>query len=33
VAICSACLISETFRRQHPELVVDRHRTLASPSQ
>ena len=32
VAICSACLISETFRRQHPELVVDRHRTLASPS-
>ena len=32
VAICSSCLISETFRRQHPELVVDRHRTIASPS-
>jgi hypothetical protein len=27
VPICSNCLISETFRRQHPELVVDRHRT------
>ena len=28
VPICSACLIIETFRRKHPELVVDRHRTV-----
>lgn len=26
--ICSHCLIIETFRRQHPELVVDRHRPM-----
>lgn len=26
--ICSHCLIVETFRRQHPELVVDRHRVM-----
>jgi hypothetical protein len=26
VPICSHCLIVETFRRQHAELVVDRHR-------
>jgi hypothetical protein len=32
VAICSNCLIIETFRRQHPELVVDRHRTSEDPS-
>ena len=25
VPICSNCLIAETFRRQYPELVVDRH--------
>ena len=30
--ICSNCLTLETFRRQHPELVVDRHRTIESPS-
>lgn len=28
VPICSSCLIIETFRRQHPELVVDRHRSV-----
>ena len=28
VPICSSCLIIETFRRQHAELVVDRHRTV-----
>jgi hypothetical protein len=28
--ICSHCLIVETFRRQHPELVVDRHRIMES---
>lgn len=32
VAICSNCLMIETFRRQHPELVVDRHRTIENPS-
>ncbi len=32
VPICSNCLITETFRRQHPELVVDRHRTIENPS-
>lgn len=26
--ICSNCLTLETFRRQHPELIVDRHRTF-----
>ncbi len=26
--ICSHCLIVEAFRRQHPELVVDRHRIM-----
>jgi hypothetical protein len=31
MAICSACLITETFRREHPELVVDRHRTVENP--
>jgi hypothetical protein len=28
VPICSHCLVTETFLRQHPELVVDRHRTV-----
>jgi hypothetical protein len=28
VPICSHCLIVETFRHHHPELVVDRHRTM-----
>jgi hypothetical protein len=28
LAICSNCLIIETFRRQHAELVVDRHRSV-----
>jgi hypothetical protein len=32
VPICSNCLIMETFRRQHPELVVDRHRIIENPS-
>lgn len=26
--ICSHCLVVEGFRRQHPELVVDRHRVM-----
>ena len=30
--ICSNCLTLETFRRRHPELVVDRHRRIESPS-
>jgi hypothetical protein len=30
--ICSNCLTIEMFRRQHPELVVDRHRTIETPS-
>ncbi len=30
--ICSNCLTIETLRREHPELVVDRHRTIESPS-
>jgi hypothetical protein len=30
--LCSACLTVETFRRQYPELVVDRHRTADRPS-
>jgi hypothetical protein len=25
--ICPHCVIAESFRRDHPELVVDRHRT------
>jgi hypothetical protein len=29
--ICSNCVTLETFRRQHPELVVDRHRTIETP--
>jgi hypothetical protein len=32
VTICSSCLTAETFRRQYPELVVDRHRTTEHPS-
>ena len=32
VTICSSCLTVETFRRQYPELVVDRHRTIEHPS-
>lgn len=32
VTICSSCLTAETFRRQYPELVVDRHRDVANPS-
>ena len=30
--LCSHCAVVETFRREHPELVVDRHRTLEYPS-
>lgn len=30
--ICPNCLITETFRRQYPELIVDRHRTIENPS-
>jgi hypothetical protein len=30
--VCSNCVMIETFRRQHPELVVDRHRTIENPS-
>lgn len=30
--ICANCIITETFRRQHPELVVDRHRHIEHPS-
>ncbi|PYR92426.1 MAG: hypothetical protein DMF84_13020 [Acidobacteria bacterium] len=32
VPICSNCLTIETLRRQHPELVVDRHRTIENSS-
>jgi hypothetical protein len=32
VPICSNCVIIETLRRQQPELVVDRHRTVEYPS-
>jgi hypothetical protein len=32
VPICSNCVVIETLRRQHPELVVDRHRTIENPS-
>jgi hypothetical protein len=28
VPICSNCQIVETFRRQHPDLIVDRHRAV-----
>ena len=31
VTICSSCVTVETFRRQYPELVVDRDRTVANP--
>lgn len=31
--LCSSCLTAETFRRQYPDLVVDRHRTVQRPSQ
>lgn len=30
VPICSNCHMVETFRREHPDLVVDRHRTMKS---
>ncbi len=30
-SICSNCLTIETLRREHPELVVDRHRTIENP--
>lgn len=33
VPICSHCLVAESFRRAHPELVVDRHRTVQYPMQ
>jgi hypothetical protein len=32
VPICANCLVSETFRREYPDLVVDRHRTIENPS-
>jgi hypothetical protein len=32
VPICSNCLIIETLRRQHPELVVDHHSPIEYPS-
>jgi hypothetical protein len=32
VAICSNCALIEVFRKQHPELVVDRHRTAEIPT-
>ena len=32
VPICSNCVTVEMFRQQHPELVVDRHRTIENPS-
>jgi hypothetical protein len=32
VPICSNCVVLETLRRQHPELVVDRHRPAEIPS-
>jgi hypothetical protein len=31
-AICSNCLVIETLRRQHPELVVDHHSPVEYPS-
>jgi hypothetical protein len=30
--ICSNCMVIETFRQQHPELVVDRHRSIEHPA-
>jgi hypothetical protein len=32
VPICSSCLISESFRREHPELVVERRRPIENLS-
>ncbi len=32
VPICSNCVMLETLRHQHPELIVDRHRTIENPS-
>jgi hypothetical protein len=32
VPICSNCVLIEAFSRQHPELVVDRHRTIENAS-
>ena len=32
VPICSNCVLIETFRQKHPELVVDRQRTIEYPS-
>jgi hypothetical protein len=32
VPLCSNCVIVETFNRQYPDLVVDRHRTIENPS-
>jgi hypothetical protein len=32
VPICANCLVSHTFRREYPDLVVDRHRTAEHPS-
>jgi hypothetical protein len=31
-AICSGCLVSESFRRRYPELVIDRHGVLVPAS-
>lgn len=31
--ICSHCAVVETFRREHPELVVERHRNVEYPVQ
>ena len=31
-AICSNCLVLERFRKEHPDLVVDRHRTIENAS-
>jgi hypothetical protein len=31
-AICSDCAVAETFRRQHPDLVVDRRRPVGHPT-
>lgn len=33
LTICSSCLTAETFRRQYPELVVKRHRSIEHRSQ
>ena len=32
LTLCSSCVTAETFRRQYPDLVVDRHRTAERPS-